>query len=143
MLHDSLVYLLIVPSIIGGVSWAGFHLAAGNFIYDNVNPKKRGLAISYYNMFIGIGTFLGAGLSALLIKYWEISLVEPIIAIFFLSAIIRALIVIGFLNRIKEKKKRRKIKGFSELRNVVIHQAKPVLIEEIHDIISINKYLKK
>lgn len=143
ILHTSLAYLVIIPSFIGGISWAGFNLAAGNFIYDNVHPKKRGLAISYYHMLIGIGTFLGGGLSAFLIKYWEISLVEPIVAIFFLSAILRVIIVLSFLNRIEESKKMKKIKGLSELRNMVIHQARPVLMEEIHDIISIKKYLKK
>src|SRR4030042_1880079 len=60
ILSPNPIYLVVVPSIIGGVDWAGFNLSAGNFIYDNVTQEKRGLGLSYCNMLIGIGTFLGA-----------------------------------------------------------------------------------
>jgi len=64
IISPSPIYLILVPALVGGVSWAGFNLAAGNFIYDNVTKPKRGLAVSYYNMLNGIGIFLGAGLGA-------------------------------------------------------------------------------
>lgn len=143
ILHPSFLYLLIIPSLVEGVAWAGFGLAAGNFIYDNVRVEKRGPAVSYYNMMRGIGVFLGAGLSAILIGYWKISLIEPIIAIFFLSAVMRMLVVFFFLNKIKEAKNIRKAKSKHSFREVFLKQAKPTFLSEVHDIISIRSYLKK
>lgn len=105
ILHPSFIYLLIIPSIVEGVSWAGFNLATGNFIYDNVREQKRGLAVSYYNMLRGFGVFIGAGLGAILIGCWKISLTKPIIAIFVLSSIARMIVVFFFLNKIKEAKR--------------------------------------
>jgi len=143
ILHPSFIYLLIVPSLIEGVSWAGFNLATGNFIYDNVRTEKRGFAVSYYNMLRGIGVFLGAGLSAILIGYWKISIIEPIIAIFFLSTAIRMIVVFFFLNKIKEAKRIKKTKNPKYFKEIILRQAKPTLIGEVHDILSIKDYLKK
>jgi len=143
ILHPSFIYLLIVPSLVEGISWAGFNLATGNFIYDNVRIQKRGLAVSYYNMLRGIGIFLGAGISAILIGYLKVSLIQPIIAIFILSSIIRMIVVFFFLNKIKETKSIRKTKNLDKFREIFIKQAKPTLISEFHDIISIKSYLKK
>ena len=143
ILHPSFLYLLIVPSLVEGISWAGFNLATGNFIYDNVREQKRGLAVSYYNMLRGTGVFLGAGLSAILIGYWNVPAIEPIIAIFFLSMVIRMIVVFFFLNKIKETKKIRKVKKPGYFREIILKQAKPTLIGEVHDIISIREYLKK
>jgi len=143
ILHPSFLYLLIVPSLVEGVAWAGFGLAAGNFIYDTVRIEKRGLAVSYYNMLRGIGVFLGAGLSAILIECWKISSVEPLIAIFFLSTALRMVIVFFFLNKIKEAKNIKKTKSKHSFREIFLKQAKPTFLSEVHDIVSIKEYLKK
>ncbi len=141
ILHPSFVYLLIAPSLVEGITWAGFNLATGNFVYDNVRTEKRGLAVSYYNMLRGIGIFLGAGLSAILIAYLKISSFEPIVAIFFLGAALRMLVVFFFLNKVKETKSIRKNKGY--FKEIILKQAKPALVGEVHDIISIKEYFKK
>jgi len=39
ILHPSPIYLVLVPSIVSGISWTGFNLATKNFIYDNVYRK--------------------------------------------------------------------------------------------------------
>ncbi|MBD3247242.1 MFS transporter, partial [Candidatus Pacearchaeota archaeon] len=91
-LSSSPLYLIFVPTIISGIAWSGFHLASGNFIYDNVSQEKRGPAVSYFNMLRGFGMFLGAGLGAILIGYLPADLfIEPIIFIFLLSGIMRML----------------------------------------------------
>ena len=143
ILNTSVIYLILVPSLLNGISWAGLHLAERNFIYDNVNPQKRGLAISYYNMFWGVGVFLGAGLGAILIKFLEISIVEPIIAIFIIGSILRMIAVSWWIPKIKEIKKRRKIKSFKEIEDVILKEARPTILEEVHEIMSIRKYIKK
>lgn len=133
-------YLFFVPALIGGVAWGGFNLAAGNFIYDNVSVEKRGLVISYYNMLIGIGVFFGAGLGAFLIKYLPTTM-EPIIVIFVISAIVRAVFAIWWVPKIREIRKTEKFDGKKALRNIVFKEAKPTLAEEAHEILSIHKYI--
>lgn len=143
VLSPSPIYLILVPSLIGGVSWAGFRLAASNFIYDNVRQQKRGLAISYFNMLNGIGIFFGAGLGALMIEFLDLSFVEPIIAIFFLSGIVRMLSVFIFMPLIKEVRKTNIPKRKSFFRDVVFRNLGPALTEEAHQIMSIKNYLTK
>ncbi|HJX50051.1 MAG TPA: MFS transporter [Candidatus Nanoarchaeia archaeon] len=141
ILSPNPIYLVVVPSIIGGVAWAGFNLSAGNFIYDNVTQEKRGLGLSYCNMLIGIGTFLGAGLGALLIKYIQTSLIEPLIIIFIISAVLRMLAVLISIRKIKEIRKTKRFNGTRSLKNIIIKEAKPTFIEEAHQLMSIKKYI--
>ncbi len=140
ILSSSMLYLLLIPSILGGIAWAGFHLAAGNFIYDNVSQQKRGLAVSYYNMALGIGVFLGAGLGAILIKFLNTTIIAPIILVFIISSIARMLVVFFGLPTIKEIRKIKKL-STKALGDIIFKKAKPVLFEEVHEIISIKKYL--
>ncbi len=141
ILNESPIYLLI-PSIIGAVAWAGFFLVSGNFVYDSVSVEKRGLAISYYNMLIGIGIFLGAGLGAILIKYINTETIKPIIVVFIISSILRALVVMVGLPRIKEVRKTKRFHGANTIKNVILKEAKPTIIEEAHQIMSIKKYIR-
>ncbi len=136
------IYLILIPAFISGISWAGFNLAAGNFIYDNVSQQKRGLAVSYYNMFNGIGIFLGAGLGAILIKFLTVSFIEPLFLIFILGSIIRMIVVFWWLPKMKEIRKTKKFDSSKTLKNIIFKQAKPTLIEEAHEIMSIKKYLE-
>jgi len=143
ILNKSPLYLVLVPSIVSGISWAGFHLAAGNFIYDNVSQSKRGIAVSYYNMLLGIGTFLGAGLGAILIKYLNTSFVEPIIFIFMISGVLRMFTIIIGLSKIKEARKIKDFKGTHALKNLILKETTPTLVEEAHQIMSIKDYITK
>jgi len=60
------LYLLIVPSVVGGFAWAGFNLGANNYIYDAVRSTKRSFGVSYMNLMVGVGTFVGASIGAVL-----------------------------------------------------------------------------
>ena len=142
ILHPSPIYLILIPSLVGGISWAGFNLASGNFIYDNVSVQKRGLAVSYHNMLNGIGIALGAGLGALLIKILTIDFIEPIILIFIIGAIARMIAVFLWLPTLKEVRKTEKLNGTHGLKNLIFKEAKPTLIEEAREIMSIKKYFE-
>ena len=91
------IYLIFVPILLNGIAWAGFNLAANDFIYDNVRSEKRGIALSYFNMLTGIGIFIGAGIGALLIKFLVIDFISPIFFIFILSGVLMMLTVIIFM----------------------------------------------
>jgi MFS family permease len=127
--------------LISGASWAGLHLASGNFIYDNTKHEKRSYAISHYNMLWGIGVALGAIIGALLIKFLHTGFIEPIIAIFLLSAITRAIVTLWWLPKIKEIRKTKKFKTEKVLKHIVLKEAGPTIAEEIHELASIKKYL--
>jgi MFS family permease len=141
ILNKSPIYLIIVPSLVSGVAWSGFNLAAGNFVYDNVSPQRRGLAISYYNVLNGIGIFLGAALGAFLIRVVETKTIEPIVIIFFTSAILRMIVIFISITKIKEVRKTNEFKGTEAFKNIILKQAKPALIEGVHEISSIKRYL--
>jgi len=142
ILSPNPIYLILVPSLIGGISWAGFDLAAGNFIYDNVSPQKRSLAVSYHNMLGGLGTFIGASIGAILIKFLTIQIISPIMFIFILGAFARMVVVFFGISQLKEVRKTEKLGGTKALRNLIINETKPTLIEEAHQIMSIKKYLE-
>lgn len=138
ILSENPIYLIIIPSAIGGVVWSGFILASGNFVYDSVEPKKRGLVISYFNIIVGIGILLGAGLGALLIKYITSNIIEPLFAIFIFGSILRMIVVSIFIPKFKET---RKSKNRGSLRKMIIRETKPTLIEEANQIMTIKRYL--
>jgi MFS family permease len=142
ILSPSPIYMIFVPSLISGISWAGFNLSSGNFIYDNVRSHKRGLAVSYYNMLIGIGIFLGAGVGALLIKYLTISFIEPLFFIFLLGGLARMVVVSTWIFKIREIRKTEEVDGKKALKNLIFKQGKSVLSEEVHELMSIKDYLK-
>ena len=141
ILNNSIAYLIFVPSLAGGIVWAGFNLASGNFVYDNVTPQKRGIVISYYNVVVGGGIFLGAALGALLIKVITISTINPIVIIFSISAIFRLAVVLFWLPKFKETRPTPKFSGTSALKNIILKESKPAFIEGIHDITAIKDYL--
>ncbi len=136
------LYLLIVPSLIGGLAWSGFNLAAGNFIYDNVSHDKRGLAVSYYNMLGGIGTFIGAGIGAILIKVIATSLLAPVIIVFLIGSLARMIVVFFALPHIKEVKKTKEITGAKAFKRMFLRELKPTIKEEIHQIMEIKSYIR-
>ena len=136
------IYLLLIPSFLGAVAWDGFVLASGNLIYDNVSPQKRGIAISYLNLLIGIGIFLGAGLGALLIGILNLSFIEPIVAIFIIGSLARMLVVYIFLPKFKEIRKTKNPKP-KEIEKMIFKEVKPTIVEETHQLISVKKYFSQ
>lgn len=141
ILSPNPIYLVFIPPLVGGFYSAGFNLAVGNFIYDNVRPQKRGHAVSYFHILNGIGIFLGAGLGAILIKVITTTSIEPIKLIFIIGAVLRAIPVFIFLPKLKEVKRKKKFKDAKDFVNVVYKEAKPTLMEEAHEIMSLKKYL--
>ena len=141
VLHPSPIYLILVPSLISGISWTGFNLSTGNLIYDNVSAPKRGLAVSYFRMMQGIGIFLGAGLGAILIKVITTTGIEPIRIIFITSGIFGMIVVFFGLLKIKEVRKTEKLGG-RDLKNLIFKEGKSSLSEEVHEVLSIKDYLE-
>ncbi len=141
ILNSSPIYLVLVPATLNGIAWAGLHLSEGNFIYDNISQQKRGIAISYYNMFWGIGIFVGAAIGALLIKYLNTSFIEPLFAIFIIGTIARAIVVALGIKKIREIRHKKKFRGIESIEDLIFKEAKPTIHEEFNEIMHIKKYL--
>ncbi|MBU1136200.1 MAG: MFS transporter [Nanoarchaeota archaeon] len=108
--YSSSPYYLIFPMAISGIGWAGFNLSAFNFIYDSVSIRRRGLCVAYYNLLIGIGLFLGAGLGGIILKFLPLLNlnINSFLILFLVSGVLRGLSAIIFLPQIKEVRKVRK-----------------------------------
>ena len=122
------IYLLIVPSIVGGFAWAGYNLAVNNYVYDAVKAPKRSFGLTYMNLFVGVGMFLGASLGALL-AWVDVSFMNPLLFIFMVSGVGRLVVTIIGLRFLKEV---RHVKKFSS--HYLIKEFRPVegIVREVH-----------
>ncbi len=136
------IYLFLIPSFVGGIAFTGFSLASVNFIYDNVRVDKRALAVSYSNMISGIGIFLGAGIGALIISLSKYDLLYTITLMAILSSFLRSIVAFLTIKNIKEIKQKKKLKDSKIFKEIILKSARPILTEEIHEIIAIRSYLK-
>jgi len=132
-------YLIFCPMMISGIAWAGFNLAIGNFIYDSVTPQRRGLCVSYFNIFNGIGVFIGATIGGILIKYLTVSFMSTILFIFLISGIARAIVNMIMLPKIKEIREAEKFDSKRALKNLVLKTIKIPLIGPQHELMVIKK----
>jgi len=119
LISNSPIFLIFVPQLIGGIGWAGFNLAAGNFIYDSVSPQKRGLAVSYYNLLTGFGIFLGAGLGAILVKTLTITFMDKLLFIFLISGFARSASGLVMLPYIREVRKTEKFNSKRAIKSLI------------------------
>jgi len=124
------IYLLIVPGVLGGFAWAGFNLATNNYVYDSVSQPKQGFGLSYMNVLIGLGTFIGAGIGSL-IALINIQFMNVLLFIFLISAIGRLVVAYVGLGQLREV---RHVKKFSS--SFLIKEFRPVqgIVREVHNL---------
>ncbi len=128
------LYLIFVPALIGGVAWAGFNLAAGNFIFDSVKKEKRSLAVSYHNLSHGIGMFLGATTGAVLARTLIITFMDKLLFIFLISAFARMLVSLFMIPLIREVRKRQKFDSSQALKHIVFKATHAPIFQGAHEI---------
>jgi MFS family permease len=135
LISESPIFLVFGPSLVGGIAWSGFNLAAGNFIFDSVTPQKRGLAVSYYNLLHGVGIFLGATLGAILVKYLSISFMDILLFIFLISAFARMTVSLIMLPRFKEIRETKAFDSSKAIKHLIPRHFKIPLAGEFHDLV--------
>jgi MFS family permease len=110
-------YLLLVQ-MVSGLSWAGFSLGASNFLYDLVAREKRATYLAIHNTVASTGIFCGAILGGYLgvvlpgrAEFGDMSLVwlSPLLGVFAISALMRAVVLAVLLPRIREVRRVRPI----------------------------------
>lgn len=103
-------YILAIQAF-GGLSWAGFSLSAGNFLYDAVAPARRSQYVALHSVLASVGVLIGALAGGLLapalprsteIAGVSVDWVSNLYWIFILSAIARGLVALTFIPRLKE-----------------------------------------
>jgi MFS family permease len=119
LFSDKLLFLILGPSLVGGIAWSGLNLATSNFIFDAVTPEKRGLIVSYFRVLDGVGIFLGAGLGGLLAKYLTINFMDTLLFIFLISAFARLITGILLISKIKEVRKTEKFDSSRALKSLM------------------------
>jgi MFS family permease len=103
-------YLLAIQAV-SGFAWAGFSLAASNFVYDLIGPQHRATYLSVHNVLAGIGIFCGASLGGYLgsvipveieISGTVYSWLSPLCGLFIVSSVLRALVMLILLPKLRE-----------------------------------------
>jgi MFS family permease len=133
-------YLAFVPQLAGGLGWAAFTLASSNFIYDTVTPQRRGICVTYFNIFIYGGTFLGSVVGGIMAAYIPITFMNNLLFIFVISGILRALVSIIMLPKIKEVRQVRPLSS----KNPLVYIKEMNLVEGvIYETLNDAKILRK
>jgi MFS family permease len=110
-------YLLLVQ-ILSGLSWAGFTLGAGNFLYDLVVRENRATYLAVHNVLASTGIFCGALLGGYLglvlptsidIAGLSLAWLSPLLGVFAISAVLRTIVLAVLLPRIREVRRVRPI----------------------------------
>jgi MFS family permease len=104
---------IMAVQMFAGASWAGFALAMGNFIFDNVKPAKRPQCVAVYSAANAGGIFLGASFGGILVLWLpselsvggiQVKLISNLQLLFLFSAILRLGVSLKFLPMIREKR---------------------------------------
>ncbi len=105
------VWYLIAIQALSGFSWAGFSLAATNFIYDLIAPGRRATYLAVHNVLAAAGVFAGAMLGGYLgailptqlsLFGFEASWLSPLYGVFIVSGLVRAAVVLLLIPRLRE-----------------------------------------
>jgi MFS family permease len=110
LFSPNIFYLMAIQAY-GGFTWAGFSLAASNFMFDAVSPPKRARCVAYQGLINGFcvfagslagGTLAGHLPSTLTIGTWIWKPPSVLLFIFLISGIMRLIASAVFLPRFKE-----------------------------------------
>lgn len=117
LVSHNFLWVLFVQAL-AGWSWAGFGLAAGNYLYDVVPPHRRSLYWAVHNLLNSVGTCGGALLGGLLNDKFPHSFLflghrfdwtSGLWGLMVCSAILRGLVVVAFLPSLAEVRSVRKL----------------------------------
>ncbi|MBN1823946.1 MAG: MFS transporter [Endomicrobiales bacterium] len=95
---------LVLIQMFSGFVWAGFNIAATNFVLDAVTEGKRVRATAYFNLVNGLGIFFGGVTGGLIVSHLPRLFGSYFLTIFLLAGALRVLIGLVFLPNIKEVK---------------------------------------
>ncbi|HEX9673114.1 MAG TPA: MFS transporter [Burkholderiales bacterium] len=104
-------WAIMVLQVISGVAWAGFSLAAGNFLYDVVPPAKRAAYSAVHQALSNTAIFGGALIGGLLATHaprelqlagYTVVFTSGLWLALCASGVARAVVIAVFLRRLRE-----------------------------------------
>lgn len=110
-LFSSKIWFIIICQIYSGMMWAGYNLAAANFLFDAVSPPKRATCTAYMAVITGTFSFLGSLMGGYLLVILPSDFLiskgfdtpnSIYFKVFLISAFARIMIALFFLHRFKE-----------------------------------------
>lgn len=121
-------YWIIFVQLYSGMFWAGFNLAAANFVFDAVTSPKRARCFAYQSIINGALVFIGSILGGWLV--WVIPdavhrlcgiLVgeSRFLAIFLLSGFLRGVVMLVLYPMFREVRSVKRVRGYQVLLRVV------------------------
>jgi len=129
LFSSSLWYLLAIQ-VYAGFVWAGFEIAAFNYIFDTVQPSKRARCVAYYNVVNGSMIFIG-GIAGGLIASLPAVLLSSYYMIFLISGLGRYCVSLLFLHKLEEPRTVRPISYHRLFYNVAITMPTQGVMHEI------------
>ena len=102
-LISSNFWYVVAVQFYSGVFWAGFTLAAANFVFDAVTPPKRARCVAYQSIINGVLVFAGSLAGGWIVGLVPLDVVRhlgvwtpesPFLALFALSGILRAVVML-------------------------------------------------
>jgi MFS family permease len=104
-------FYIVALQVAGGLCWAGFSLAAGNYLYDAVPREKRTSHAAIHQVLANLGVFTGALLGGYLttvipaavhVGSWELGWPSSLWGVMLLSALARFAVSSAFLPALRE-----------------------------------------
>ncbi len=119
LISDHILFLIVIQ-VYSGFFWAGFNLAAANFVFDAVTPAKRARCIAYQAIINGMLVFVGSLIGGVLATRMPSSITQPLsvlvpyspfLALFLLSGVLRASVMAFLYPAFREVRSVQRIRG--------------------------------
>ncbi|MEM4259565.1 MAG: MFS transporter [Candidatus Pacearchaeota archaeon] len=121
LVSTSPLWIIFVPQLSAGIANAALLISYNNFTYDAVKPKHRAICISYANIFVGMGIFIGSLIGGYIVNYLHPISINPYIFVFLIAASLRLLVALFFIPQIKEVRKVKKLPSKYAMLHYPIH----------------------
>lgn len=100
---------LIAVEIFSAIIWAGFNLAAANYVFDLIGGTNRLIYAAYYNALTNFMVFVGGLVGGGLYVLADHISIHNIVFVFSLSFILRFAVALFFLTKLREM---REVEGY-------------------------------
>lgn len=127
-LVSSNFWWVVLIQLYSGLFWAGFNLAAANFVFDAVTAPKRARCFAYQSIVNGILVFLGSAIDGYVVSNLSSAANAPFaifvahssfLVLFVASGVLRMLVMLLLFPTFSEVRKVQRVRGYELLVRVV------------------------
>ncbi|MFN4895301.1 MAG: MFS transporter [Pseudomonadota bacterium] len=127
-LISSNFWWVILIQLYSGLFWAGFNLAAANFVFDAVTAPKRARCFAYQSIVNGVLVFVGSAIGGYIASNVSIAANAPLallvaessfLVLFVSSGVLRIAVMLFLFPAFAEVRKVQRVRGYQLLVRVV------------------------